>query len=98
METLRGQGFRFALDDLGSEYSTLSAMSDLPFDTVKLDRLLVKRFADDSMSRSIVEGIARACEKTASAAWRRVWNFPPTSSRWFPWDVVMDRATVLPVR
>ena len=63
METLRGQGFRFALDDLGSEYSTLSAMSDLPFDTVKLDRLLVKRFADDSMSRSIVEGIARACEK-----------------------------------
>ena len=63
METLRGQGFRFALDDLGSEYSTLSAMSDLPFDTVKLDRLLVKRFTDDSMSRSIVEGIARACEK-----------------------------------
>ena len=63
METLRGQGFRFALDDLGSEYSTLSAMSDLPFDTVKLDRLLVRRFADDSMSRSIVEGIARACEK-----------------------------------
>lgn len=63
METLRGQGFRFALDELGSEYSTLSAMSDLPFDTVKLDRLLVRRFADDSMSRSIVEGIARACEK-----------------------------------
>lgn len=30
MEALRGQGFRFALDELGSEYSTLSAMSDLP--------------------------------------------------------------------
>lgn len=63
MEALRGQGFRFALDELGSEYPTLSAMSDLPFDTVKLDRLLVRRFAEDSMSRSIVEGIARACEK-----------------------------------
>lgn len=63
METLRGQGFRFALDDLGSEYSTMSAMSELPFDTVKLDRLLVKRFADEPLSRSIVEGIARACEK-----------------------------------
>ena len=63
MDILHDQGFRFALDDLGSEYSTLSAMSDLPFDTVKLDRLLVKRFIDDSMSRSIVEGIAHACEK-----------------------------------
>ena len=63
MDVLRDQGFRFALDDLGSEYSTLSAMSDLPFDTVKLDRLLVKRFIDDSMSSSIVEGIAHACEK-----------------------------------
>lgn len=63
MDVLHDQGFRFALDDLGSEYSTLSAMSDLPFDTVKLDRLLVKRFIDDSMSRSIVEGIAHACEK-----------------------------------
>ena len=63
MDTLRGQGFRFALDDLGSEYSTLSAMSDLPFDTVKLDRLLVKRFVDDSVSRSIVEGVAHACQK-----------------------------------
>lgn len=63
MDVLHGQGFRFALDDLGSEYSTLSAMSELPFDAVKLDRLLVKRFADDTMSRSLVEGIAHACEK-----------------------------------
>lgn len=63
METLRGQGFRFALDDLGSEYSTLSTMSDLPFDTVKLDRMLVKRFVDDSVGRAVVEGIAHACEK-----------------------------------
>lgn len=76
METLRGQGFRFALDDLGSEYSTLSAMSDLPFDTVKLDRLLVKRFADDSMSRSIVEGIARACEKNGIRCVAEGMEFP----------------------
>lgn len=60
MDVLRDQGFRFALDDLGSEYSTLSAMSDLPFDTVKLDRLLVKRFIDDSMSSSH-RGGNRAC-------------------------------------
>ena len=60
MDVLRDQGLRFALDDLGSEYSTLSAMSDLPFDTVKLDRLLVKRFIDDSMSSSH-RGGNRAC-------------------------------------
>lgn len=63
MNVLRDQGFRFALDDLGSEYSSLGILSDLPFDTIKLDRLLIKRLTEDTVSRSIVEGVVQACAK-----------------------------------
>ncbi len=45
MQQLAANGVRFALDDFGMEHSALSHLSDLPFDTLKIDRSL--RHADD---------------------------------------------------
>lgn len=41
MERLREQGFRMAMDDFGVGYSSLSNLSLLPFDTIKLDRSFI---------------------------------------------------------
>ncbi len=43
MQKLAGDGIRFSLDDFGIEHSALSHLSDLPFDTVKIDRAFVTR-------------------------------------------------------
>ncbi|MDO5112135.1 MAG: EAL domain-containing protein [Clostridia bacterium] len=63
MESIRGQSFRFALDDLGSEYSSLKTMGDHAFDTIKIDKSLIDGFLYNSMSRSIVESIVGVCAK-----------------------------------
>ena len=38
LELLRVQGIRIALDDFGTQYSSLSRLSTVPFDIVKIDR------------------------------------------------------------
>ena len=63
MEGLKQQGFSFALDDLGSEYSSLKTLGHLTFDTVKLDMALINSFLYNSMSRSIVESVISVCAK-----------------------------------
>ncbi len=63
MEGIRGQSFRFALDDLGSEYSSLKTLGDHSFDTIKIDKSLIDGFLYNSMSRSIVESIVGICAK-----------------------------------
>lgn len=63
MEGIRGQSFRFALDDLGSEYSSLKTLGEHSFDTIKIDKSLIDGFLYNSMSRSIVESIVSICAK-----------------------------------
>jgi len=41
IQTLRGAGFRTALDDFGSGYSSLALVKNVPMDTVKLDKSLL---------------------------------------------------------
>lgn len=73
--SLRRNGFRIAIDDVGTGYSALHVLADLEPDFIKLDHLLVrelesapikqnlvaavKRFAADSRARVIAEGVER---------------------------------------
>ena len=55
----RAEGFRVALDDLGSGYASLNLLADLRPDFVKLDMELVRGALTDPLRRGIVRAIVR---------------------------------------
>lgn len=63
MDEMCRYGFRFALDDLGSEYSSLKTLGDLSFDAVKLDKSLIGSLLYNTLSRSVAESIVTLCAK-----------------------------------
>ncbi len=61
---------RIAIDDFGTGYSSLSRLSQLPVDTLKIDRSFTSRLPGDSASRTLVTtiiGLARAFNMTTVA-------------------------------
>ena len=70
LERLRAAGVRIAVDDFGTGYSSLSRLSDLPIDTLKIDRCFISRLPDDRSGRTLVSTIislARAFSMTVVA-------------------------------
>lgn len=59
MKPYQEQGIRFALDDFGTGYANLSIFSKVHFDTVKLDRSLIKDLNSSVVGRSLVESIVQ---------------------------------------
>jgi diguanylate cyclase (GGDEF)-like protein len=63
LRVLRSAGVRIAIDDFGTGYSSLSRLSQLPVDTLKIDRSFTNRLPADAASRTLVStiiGLARA--------------------------------------
>ena len=70
LERLRAAGVRIAVDDFGTGYSSLSRLSELPIDTLKIDRCFISRLPDDRSGRTLVSTIislARAFSMTVVA-------------------------------
>ena len=63
INNLRKLGFRFALDDFGSQYSNLAIFSKIDFDTIKLDRSLTIALTRNPLNRDITRSIARVCRQ-----------------------------------
>ena len=57
IDTLRGKGCLFALDDFGNGLSSYSYLKNLNIDYLKIDGQFIKDITDDSMSFAIVRSI-----------------------------------------
>ena len=63
IDELRASGFGVALDDFGAGYTSLHALRELKFTTLKVDRSFVERCTNDTASAAIIHaviGVGRA--------------------------------------
>lgn len=55
MEKLRAKGFRLAMDDFGSGYSSLNMLKNVPLDVVKIDKEFINETVVTERGKTIVE-------------------------------------------
>lgn len=55
-------GLRISLDDFGVRYSNLSILNDIYFDTLKLDKSLIKTLVSEQRSRIIPRNVIQMCK------------------------------------
>jgi diguanylate cyclase (GGDEF)-like protein len=70
LRLLRAAGARIAIDDFGTGFSSLGRLSELPIDTLKIDRLFISRLPSDRRSCTLVStiiGLAHAFDMTTVA-------------------------------
>ncbi len=65
LEDLSALGFKIALDDFGSGYSSFEYLDQLPLDKVKIDKSFVRKVARSDTSREIVAAIITLCRNLA---------------------------------
>lgn len=63
LNLLRVAGFKVALDDFGSGYSSLGYLANMPVDIVKFDISLIRSLEQDERQGGIVEGLAMMIRK-----------------------------------
>tara|TARA_R110002020_G_scaffold19053_40_gene66247 strand:- start:1821 stop:3764 length:1944 start_codon:yes stop_codon:yes gene_type:complete len=61
LAALSADGFRIALDDFGSGYSSFEYIDQLPLDKLKLDKSFVRRVPHNVKSREIIASIIGLC-------------------------------------
>ncbi|CAN5244555.1 hypothetical protein BH11PSE4_BH11PSE4_37650 [soil metagenome] len=54
---LKQMGVTLALDDFGTDYSSLGYLTQLPFDKLKIDRIFIDGVAESARARKLLEGI-----------------------------------------
>lgn len=59
---LANLGLRISLDDFGIKYSNLAVLTDISFDTLKLDKSLIKSLANQRRNRLILKNIIQMCK------------------------------------
>jgi len=57
VQHLREQGFRVAVDDMGTGYSSLNILAELQPDYIKLDRVLIRGLAAEPIKRNLVSAL-----------------------------------------
>ena len=70
LRLLRAAGVRTAIDDFGTGFSSLGRLSELPIDTLKIDRTFTDRLPSDRKSCTLVStiiGLAHAFDMTTVA-------------------------------
>jgi diguanylate cyclase (GGDEF)-like protein len=70
LRLLRAAGMRIAIDDFGTGFSSLGRLSELPIDTLKIDRTFTSRLPTDRKGCTLVStiiGLAHAFDMTTVA-------------------------------
>jgi EAL domain-containing protein (putative c-di-GMP-specific phosphodiesterase class I) len=70
LRMLRAAGVRIAIDDFGTGFSSLGRLSELPIDTLKIDRMFTARLPADRKGCTLVStiiGLAHAFDMTTVA-------------------------------
>ena len=62
IDQIRAKGFSVAVDDFGSGYSTLGFISEMCFDTLKIDRSLLQGDFEDHRSKVVIESIIKMAD------------------------------------
>lgn len=62
LHELKNLGFSLAIDDFGTGYSSLSYLSQLPIDTIKIDRSFITGMLDDYDKKALVEVIIQTAK------------------------------------
>ena len=57
LDALKGLGVTLALDDFGTDYSSLGCLNQLPFDKLKIDRVFVDGITASGRARELLRGI-----------------------------------------
>jgi diguanylate cyclase (GGDEF)-like protein len=57
LRLMRNAGIRIAIDDFGTGYSSLARLSELPIDTLKIDRVFTRRLPEDRRIGTLVATI-----------------------------------------
>jgi EAL domain-containing protein (putative c-di-GMP-specific phosphodiesterase class I) len=57
LQALRARGVHVAIDDFGTGYSSLSRLSELPIDTLKIDRSFIQQLTEGRAGRQLVATI-----------------------------------------
>lgn len=60
-EQLHMNNFRLSMDDFGTKYSSISVLSLMRFDEVKIDRSMVWNLEQNEISRKIVKHVIAMC-------------------------------------
>jgi len=63
---LRKNGFRIAIDDMGTGYSALHVLAELQPEFIKLDKMLVRDLPDEPIKRNLVSAITRFARDSQS--------------------------------
>lgn len=61
LKLLRNHKIKIALDDFGTGYSSYHYLSELPLDTIKIDRSLIFKIDKSDTSRSLIESFVKFC-------------------------------------
>jgi EAL domain-containing protein (putative c-di-GMP-specific phosphodiesterase class I)/GGDEF domain-containing protein len=61
--TLHQNGFKCAIDDFGSGYSSYTILKELPMDEIKLDRLFLNHGIDPQRDRQILAGVIQVARE-----------------------------------
>ena len=62
IDTLRGRGFKFSLDDFGAGLSSFAYLKNFNVDTLKIDGGFIRDITDNRISESMVAAITQVAK------------------------------------